>query len=135
TDATMNTEVPSDPDSGPDGITVEVSDTQSHLKIDPEAVSQLVRRALREERVGRASISVALVDDATIRVINRRYLDHDWPTDVISFGLSEPGDGDGDGLAGELVVSVETAVATARRAAVDPRDELALYLVHGLLHL
>ena len=80
----------------------------------------------------RASISIALVDDATIQRVNRRHLGHDWPTDVISFPLSEPGRPD---LAGELVVSAEMAAATARRGGVDPWAELALYVVHGLLHL
>src|SRR5207245_8564741 len=64
--------------------------------------------------------------------LNRRDLDHDCPTDVISFGLSEPGD---PVLFGELIVSAETAATTARQAGVDPWHELALYLVHGVLHL
>jgi probable rRNA maturation factor len=115
-----------------DGIDVEISDTQSHLRVDREAVSRLVRGTLAAEGVSRASISVAVVDDATIRVVNRRHLDHDWPTDVISFALSDPGDPE---LAGELIVSAETAITTARQARVNPWDELALYLVHGLLHL
>ena len=38
-------------------------------------------------------------------------------------------------LSGELVISTEMAVATARELGGDPRDELALYIVHGLLHL
>lgn len=113
-------------------VEVEVSDTQSHLAADPEALAGLTRRVLAAEGVGRASISIALVDDATIRVINRRHLGHDWPTDVISFGLSDPGD---PALAGELVISAEMAAATARRAGCDPSAELALYVVHGLLHL
>ncbi len=65
-------------------------------------------------------------------MLNRRHLDHDWPTDVISFVLSDPDD---LALSAELVVSVEMAVATARQAEVPPWDELALYLVHGSLHL
>jgi probable rRNA maturation factor len=134
----MDTHIPPDPgaDDGEDpdgaGIAVEVSDTQSHLKVDHEAVARLVRGALRAEGVARASVSVALVDDAAIHEINRRHLGHDWPTDVISFPLSDPGD---PALAGELVVSAETAASTARQAGVSARDELALYLVHGLLHL
>ena len=38
----------------------------------------------------RLPVSIALVDDATIHAINRRHLDHDWPTDVITFVLSDP---------------------------------------------
>ena len=116
----------------PASIEVEISDTQSHLDADPTFLRSLVRRVLAAEGVEVASISIALVDDATIRAINRRHLAHDWPTDVISFGLSEPDD---PALVGELVVSAEMAAATALEAEVDPRSELALYVVHGLLHL
>jgi probable rRNA maturation factor len=72
-------------------------------------------------------LSVALVDDVTIAIINRQFLNHVGPTDVISFDL-------GDGL-GEVIVSAERAVVVARRLRRPPTDELALYLVHGLLHL
>jgi probable rRNA maturation factor len=91
-----------------------------------------VRGALAAEGVTSGWISVAVVDDATIRAINRRHLGHDWPTDVISFPLSDPGD---DELCGELVVSAEMAAATASEAGVNAWYELALYVVHGLLHL
>jgi len=113
-------------------IDVEISDTQSHLLVDPTFLEGLVRRVLTSQGIDRASISIALVDDSTIREINRRHLAHDWPTDVISFGLSEPDD---PSLQGELVVSAEMAAATAGDVGVDPRSELALYVVHGLLHL
>ncbi|MBX6312502.1 MAG: rRNA maturation RNase YbeY [Isosphaeraceae bacterium] len=116
----------------PNSINVEFSDTQSHLSADHTALADLARRVLRAEGIERATISIALVDDATIREANRRHLDHDWPTDVISFPLSEPGD---PVLEGELILSAEMAATTARQAGTDPRAELALYLVHGLLHL
>jgi probable rRNA maturation factor len=111
---------------------VEVSDTQGHLAVTPEEVAGLVRRVLQGEGVRQASISVALVDEATIHAVNRRHLAHDWPTDAISFLLSDPGE---PVLCGELVLSAERAAAVARREGTDPWAELALYLVHGLLHL
>jgi probable rRNA maturation factor len=113
-------------------IEVEVSDTQEHLAVDPGSLARLVRRVLAGEGVAAGSVSIAVVDDATIHAVNRRHLAHDWPTDVLSFQLSDPG---APFLAGELVVSAERAVAVAQRCAVDPQAELALYLVHGLLHL
>jgi len=113
-------------------IEVELSDTQGFLAVDPVALEHLVRRVFAHEGVECASISLALVDNATIHAINRRHLDHDWPTDVITFPLSDPDD---PILAGELVVSTEMAVVTAQRAGLDPWAELALYVVHGLLHL
>jgi probable rRNA maturation factor len=115
-----------------DAIEVEISDTQGHLRVALEELADLVRTVLRAEGRPRASISIALVDQAAIHAINRSHLGHDWPTDVISFPLSEPTD---PMLAGELVVSAEMAASTAAEIGVDPRDELALYVVHGLLHL
>lgn len=123
-----------DPDLDPDGISlqVEVSNTQSHLRVDPGALALLARDALRALDVNQAQLSIAVVDDANIQEINRRHLNHDWATDVITFPLSAPDD---PILVGEIVVSAEMAVNTAREAGVDPWDELALYVVHGLLHL
>jgi probable rRNA maturation factor len=115
-----------------EAIEVEISDTQGHLRVAPEELTDLVRTVLIAEGRPRASISIALVDQAAIHAINRSHLGHDWPTDVISFPLSEPTD---PTLAGELVVSAELAASTAAEIGVDPRDELALYVVHGLLHL
>ena len=77
-------------------------------------------------------MSIAVVDDAAIREVNRRHLDHDGPTDVIRFPFSGPGDPE---LSGELVISAEMAAAVAARCGLDPGAEFALYLVHGLLHL
>lgn len=128
----MMDEPTTEPTAGAEAIEVAVSDTQGHLDVDHDALAGLVRRVLERQGVARAEISLALVDDAAIHQINRRHLDHDWPTDVISFTLSEP---DEPALAGELVVSTEMAARTARRAGVDPQAELALYVVHGLLHL
>src|SRR5271165_3006581 len=113
-------------------IEIEISDTQAHLKVDHLAVKNLVRKVLLAENHAIASLSIALVDNDTIHRLNRQHLGHDWPTDVITFPMSDPG---ALALSGELVVSTEMAVATAREMGGEPRDELALYLVHGLLHL
>jgi probable rRNA maturation factor len=111
---------------------VEISNTQGFLRVDRGELAGLVERVLRAEDIERAVISVALVDNATIHRLNREYLQHDWPTDVISFLLSEPND---PVLTGELVISAEMASATAAEIEADPWAELVLYTVHGLLHL
>jgi probable rRNA maturation factor len=116
----------------PSGIEVEISDTQSHLRIEQAALRALVQRVLHFEGCSRASISIAIVDDEAIQRLNRTHLGHDWPTDVITFPLSGP---DEPALTGELVVSAETACAMAREHCMGPASELALYVVHGLLHL
>ena len=121
------------PAEPPPAVVVEVSDARSFL--DPAArprLAAIARRVLEAEGTSRAEVSVAIVDDPTIHAVNRDHLDHDWPTDVISFILSEGAD---DGLAGELVVSFETAARMAERDGVEVWTELVLYVIHGLLHL
>ncbi len=113
-------------------ITVEVGDVQNHLPVAPAGVVAFVSSALAHEGVARADISIVIMDDKTIRAINSQHLGHDWATDVITFPLSLPGD---PVLAGELVVSAQTAADSARELGVAPERELALYLLHGLLHL
>lgn len=113
-------------------IDVAISDTQGHVRAPAAKLISLARSVLLAERCPRASISIALVDQATIHAINRTHLGHDWPTDVITFPLSEPGE---TPLAGELVISAEMAASVAAEMGNDPLDELALYVIHGLLHL
>jgi probable rRNA maturation factor len=102
------------------------------MRIDRSALWELVTRVLIHEGRNRASISIAVVDDEVIHRINLKHLGHDWPTDVITFPLSDP---DEEVLVGELVISAQTACTAARERAEDPVREFALYVVHGLLHL
>lgn len=80
----------------------------------------------------RARLEVALVDDATIARLSRRYLRHRGPTDVITFAAGPRSE---DGVLGEVVISVDRARAQARRYGQSLRAEIALLLVHGILHL
>jgi probable rRNA maturation factor len=81
---------------------------------------------------GRAAIDVALVDDAVIARLNWRFLRHRGPTDVITFPA---GDRSEEGVLGEIVISVDRAREQARRHGHPVRQEVALLIVHGILHL
>jgi probable rRNA maturation factor len=85
-------------------------------------------RRLAVQLLGKKNLSVAFVTNAAIRKINRRFLKHDFATDVISFPL------DSD-LVGELVISAEYAVAEAARRRIPVEEELLRYVAHGILHL
>ena len=76
-------------------------------------------------------LSLVLVDDKTIHGINRQFLEHDYPTDVITFDLRD----EGPGSDGEIVVSVETARRESEVRKVTLKSEVLLYCVHGTLHL
>ena len=120
------------PPMPPPNLRLELSDTQAILRVDPEVVRSVALHVMAVEGVAEADLSVAIVDDDTIRAVNRRHLGHDWPTDVISFPTDAPAAGV---LDGEVVVSAETALGAASTLGSDPIEEVVLYLVHGLLHL
>ncbi|MFO0014858.1 MAG: rRNA maturation RNase YbeY [Planctomycetota bacterium] len=76
-------------------------------------------------------ISIAILDDERIQEINRQYLQHDYPTDVISFDLTESD----EILEGEILVSWETAARVAQEQPWPPQLEMLLYVIHGMLHI
>jgi probable rRNA maturation factor len=111
---------------------IAIANPQETVPIDRKQMREIVRAVLEGEGVADADVSLAFVDNPTIHALNKRYLDHDEPTDVLSFPLSEPG---AKKMSGELVIGAEVAQAQAQERGHDVQVELALYVIHGLLHL
>lgn len=95
-------------------------------RTDPAFVRRVVRTTLQFARRPELPVSLLITDDAEIAALHARFLGDATPTDVISFLLDD---------AAELVVSRETARRSARTHGHTIRAELALYIVHGILHL
>lgn len=113
------------------GFAISLANEQSAHPVDAERLQAAVRSVLEDSEFTSAAISVAVVDDATIHALNRRYLEHDWPTDVLSFVLEQR---DGH-LEGEVVISADTAAAAAAEVGWSAAEEQLLYVIHGTLHL
>lgn len=88
-------------------------------------VERVVATTLRFVERDEMPVSLLLTDDAEIAALHDRHLGDATPTDVISFAI--------DGEA-EIVVSCETAKREARARGHSLRAEIALYIVHGILH-
>lgn len=84
-------------------------------------------RRLALEMAGDSDLSIVLVNDRQMQRLNRQYHATDAPTDVLSFNY-------GDGV-GEVIVSVDHAITQSCRYGSTPGRELALYIIHGILHL
>jgi probable rRNA maturation factor len=113
-------------------IGVSIASPQELVSLEYARLKECARAVLSGEGVTEAKISLAFVDDATIAGLNKRYLDHDGPTDVITFPLSGRG---AKKLEGEVVMGVGVAEREARQRGHDPNTELCLYVIHGVLHL
>jgi probable rRNA maturation factor len=90
---------------------------------------------------GRGEVSVALVSDARIRALNRRFRRKDAVTDVLSFPVDTAGDrpsrpsGPESVLLGDLVIATGLARRQAKAAGHSLQTELRVLALHGLLHL
>ncbi|MBL8794446.1 MAG: rRNA maturation RNase YbeY [Planctomycetia bacterium] len=113
-------------------IKISIACPQEAVTIDRGLLRETARTVLEAEDIEDAVISLAFVDNPTIHQLNQRYLQHDEPTDVLSFPLSEPGE---KKLQGELVIGAEVAREQSESRGHPVHAELALYVIHGLLHL
>jgi probable rRNA maturation factor len=83
-----------------------------------------------------SELSILLVDDDEMQRLNREYLCRDRPTNVLAFAMREGKDPYlNPALLGDVVVSSETAQREALQRDVTLEEEMALLLVHGILHL
>ncbi len=117
----------------PSSITVEITiDEPPHPDVCVDSLTRAVCLAANLRNYSIGQIGLRLCDDAAIRAINCRHLEHDYATDVISFGYTD----EPPFVEGELVVSLETAERTASSLpGWSTQNELILYVVHGVLHI
>jgi probable rRNA maturation factor len=138
------------------GVEVFVADEQSEYPVDHFRWLKLAEQVLDAEGVrGDAELSILFVDQRAMTDLNRRFHAHDGPTDVLAFpideeptegGRSPDSGGTGPGYAppepadlptllGDVVICPAVATRNAADHAATYDDELALLIVHGILHL
>ena len=125
-------------------VRVIISNNQKQVKI-PTGIRLLIRRCCHAVLEGEgitsaAEISVTFVDDAQIRELNRQYRNIDRSTDVLSFPLGIDGVYDvnndtGAQMLGDIVISMEHAVAQAKLYGHSLQREVGFLTVHSMLHL
>jgi probable rRNA maturation factor len=112
-------------------IEIAIANEQTVLDFNEGRLRRAVTQILTDAGLSNATISIAIVDDATIHDLNRRFLQHDYPTDVLSFVLEQTE----ACLDGEIIISANYALKSAHEYRWSADDELLLYVVHGTLHL
>ena len=142
------------PDEGT--LEVFVANEQAEREVDTARWQRLAQQVLDAEGIrGDAEMSLLFVDPATMRELNSRFMGVEEPTDVLAFPLEDDAVGAGrwpdngptgpsghrdEGaepplLLGDVVVCPEVAAANAPTHAGTYEDELALLVVHGILHV
>lgn len=110
---------------------ISLTNEQSDYPVDEQQLIDAAKSVLLDSTFSSAAISLVVVDDPTIHELNRQYLDHDWPTDVLSFVLEETD----DHVEGEVIISADTAAQSAEEIGCSAAAEQMLYVIHGVLHL
>ena len=111
---------------------VSVANRSRRFRVPRKGIIELIRALDRGPlpSVASGEMSIALLDNPEMIALHNRFLGQTDSTDVITF----PGDPEMD-FAGEICVSLEQAAVMATALSRNQADELALYLVHGWLHL
>ena len=113
---------------GEGDLAIQIRNETSKFHISLRPLKVIVRKILKALGFKRTGLSILFVGDKEIRSLNRRWLGHDRPTDVIAF----PGEG---AFLGDIVISLETTRRQAKQYGNYFEYELATYLCHGILHL
>lgn len=111
--------------------TVDVLVEHDSLSVPPPLFQRTLSRVFAGENVDMAVVRLILAGHAVVRHLNRRFLDHDYDTDVLAFRYSDPP----EPLEGEIYVDLDTA--RERHAEFDAtfEQEVVRYAIHGALHL
>lgn len=111
---------------------LEIVDLQKLYPINKNSTKKIVNRVLKVEKKV-AELSIVFVDNKRIKEMNKIFLGHNYATDVLSFDYQEPSFK--KTITGEIIISAEMAVKRAQKHGYSVEGEIALYLIHGLLHL
>ena len=115
---------------------IELSDEQS-LAIDTDRLLSLATHVLAHHDIDSATVvGILMVEEEAMADLNREHMGKPGPTDVLAFPVDDPQDvAAGPTVLGDVVLCPAVADAQAAVHGRSGEDELALLLVHGLLHL
>lgn len=117
-------------------MSIDIANLQEFMEVPEERIRTALKQIMLEELGREVNISLAVVDDKRITELNRTFLRHRGPTDVLAFPLGEGATAsEEEETFGEIVISAECARREARRRKTGMETELVLYAVHGMLHL
>lgn len=114
------------------GYRIDVVRSSRPDRLSDRRIRQVVEKVLQRQKIPSCSLEIAILGEAGIARLNRQWLGHEGPTDVITFDL---GDGLAGCLAGQICVCWPIARTQAAKRGHAAQTELLLYIVHGLLHL
>ena len=99
--------------------------------INKRKIHLLVNRLTKELNFNISNLEINFISNDAIQKINKKYLDHDSTTDIITFNYSS----DLKNIDGEIIISIDDAKINSRKFKVSFYEEIARLVIHGILHL
>lgn len=115
-------------------LTLTIQNRQRHSPVPRSKIDKIVRTFLKLEGVACDEVDISFISDKEMREMHDIFFNDPSPTDCISFPI-DCGEGIGYKHLGEVLVCPEVAYRYALKKQLPYLDELALYVIHGLLHL
>jgi len=117
-------------------MTILIENRQKKITLNQRQIRSSLVRLLKRLGLEDRELSLLLVDNEEIQEFNRLYLGRDYPTNVISFAMSEGAYGDvNPQLLGDIIISVEKAMSEGETSGASLKESLDFLMIHGLLHL
>lgn len=98
--------------------------------IDKKKTGNWIKAVAKAHGKNTREVNYLFCGDDKIIEINRRFLKHDYYTDIITFDYSE-----GDSIAGDIFISIDTVRSNSQMYRVSFEEELHRVIIHGILHL
>jgi probable rRNA maturation factor len=112
-------------------VLIKISNTHPAKTINAVVIKKLIRLIAKHEARPKVNgIDIVFLNNSGMRKINRRFLKHDYATDVLSFDLS-----DSDAIGGEIYISLDKAQTQAKAYRVTYENEILRLVAHGFLHI
>ena len=110
-------------------MVVSVTNAQREARVNTARIASIARCAIRQLQIqASGKLALTFLDSRRLRMLNKQFLRHDRTTDVLSFRY------DGEPVVGEILIAPRQAHAYASVHGISYEEELARYVVHGLLH-
>ncbi|MFC2135735.1 rRNA maturation RNase YbeY [Bacteroidota bacterium] len=105
--------------------------TDAKFTLQKRLIHSLVNQVKEELNISINYLLINFINSSYIRSLNKKYLEHDYTTDIITFNYS----GENDNLDGEIFISYADAKENSRKYKVTLGNEIIRLVVHGILHL
>ena len=109
-------------------IVVSITKAYKNIPFSGSEVKHIAEFVCKKEKIKNAELSFVLVNDGTIRTINKKFLRHDYVTDVITFPLELKT------IAAEIYINTQQAKRQSKKNNVTVKNEITRLVVHGTLH-